>query len=70
MIRTLSTLLAALALFGFAAPAQAAQAYLVSCNSTSSPVTGRLIYVGEYQYGGRSYYYTFTSYCPNTVEIY
>lgn len=75
--RTLATILSAvlavciaLGLLATPATAHAAQAYLVSCNSTSSPVSGRLVYVGVYEYGGRRYEFVFPTYCPSTVEIY
>lgn len=52
-----------------AGQASAATAFLQHCEGTSS-VTGRFIYVGTYQYGGKYFQETFTSYCPATVEIY
>lgn len=68
--RILATLLAFVTLMGVAAPAMAGpRAHLIRCDSTSS-VTGRFVYVGEYRYLSDTYFFTFTSYCPATVELY
>lgn len=75
--RTLSAILGALLAIcvavGLLAPAtaEAAQAHLVSCNSTSSAATGRIVYVGVYQYAGQQIGpYYFQSYCPYSIEVY
>ncbi len=65
--RILTTLIAVFALLAHM-PAHAAIAYLVRCESTSS-VTGKFIYVGTYQYSGQQFTFTFTSYCPYSVEV-
>lgn len=46
----------------------AMQAFLVSCNPTTS-VTGRFIYLGTYNYNGQIFQQTFTSYCPYYVDV-
>ncbi len=51
------------------ANAQAATAYLVSCQGGSS-VTGRFIYTGTYQYMGHYFEKSFSSWCPQSIEIY
>lgn len=66
--RILAAALTAIALLGAHVPAQAATAYLLSCNSSSS-ATGRLIYVGTYAYQGVTLNYAFDSYCPYSIEI-
>lgn len=66
-MRTALTI-AALILAAYATPAQAATAYLITCNSATS-ATGRLIYVGTYDYAGVTLTYTFEKYCPNSIEI-
>lgn len=69
--RTLAALLALVILLGAHVPAHAAaRAYLVHCDSTSNPTTGRVMYVGEYRYSGQSFFYTFPTYCPYSVEVY
>ena len=65
MIRT-AILAAFIALAG--TPAQAATAYLVSCTSSSS-ATGKLIYVGVYNHAGATLTFTFSTYCPYSVEL-
>ena len=49
--------------------AMAAQAYMVSCDPSTS-VTGRFVYVGTYQYYGQYVQRTFPSHCPYTIEVY
>lgn len=65
----IAIIIATVALLGAHVPAHAATAYLVRCESTSS-ATGRLVYVGEYRYSGQTYYFTFPTYCPYSVEVY
>jgi hypothetical protein len=50
-------------------PAHAATAFLVHCEGGTS-VTGRFIYVGTYNYAGNTFQRAFTSWCPNSVEVY
>ena len=57
-------------LFALAANASAATAFLQSCHSTSS-VTGEFMFVGAYNYGGRTFQQTFpgsVGWCPQTIE--
>lgn len=69
--RILAALLAFVTLMGVAAPAMAGpRAYLVRCDMDTSPNTGRPIYTGEYRYLSQTYFYTFQSYCPASVELY
>lgn len=49
--------------------ANAAIAFLQHCE-TGTSVTGRLIYIGTYQYAGQLFQRTFTEWCPATIEIY
>jgi hypothetical protein len=70
--RAIASLAAAcitLATTTFSEQAHAATAFLVSCNATTS-VTGRFIYVGIYQYGGQHFQRAFSTYCPQSVEVY
>ena len=53
---------------GIAAPARAATADLMRCDSGSS-VTGRFVYIGKYDHAGQHFQGAFTSYCPYTVEV-
>jgi hypothetical protein len=57
------------ALLFIAADASAATAYLQSCQSGTS-VTGRMIYVGTYNYGGQYFTRNFDHWCPMSVEVY
>ena len=68
MKRFFSTLVATITLIGIAAPAQAATANLMRCDSGSS-VTGRFIYIDTYDHGGQHFQRAFTSYCPYTGEV-
>jgi purine-nucleoside phosphorylase len=49
--------------------ANAATAFLTSCQ-TGTSVTGMFIYTGTYQYLGKYFTQSFSTYCPQTVEIY
>lgn len=51
------------------AHAHAATAFLTSCRVGTS-VTGQLIYIGTYQYGGRYFERAFQQWCPVQVEVY
>ena len=68
MKRFLSTLVATITPVGIAAPAQAATANLMRCDSGSS-VTGRFIYIGKHDHAGQHFQRAFTSYCPYTGEV-
>lgn len=52
-----------------ACPANAATAFLESCYPTTS-VTGRLVYVGTYVYGGARVERVFPYMCPMSIEVY
>jgi hypothetical protein len=57
------------ALLCIATDASAVMAYLQSCVPTTS-VTGRLMYVGVYVYGGQYFTRNFDHWCPMSVEVY
>lgn len=57
----------ALALTGGPASASVT-AFLVNCRTATS-VTGILVYVGTYQYGGQEFEKTFSSWCPSSIQI-
>lgn len=67
-IATAAVAFAALASALTPATSYAVSAFLVRCD-TGTSVTGRFIYIGTYQYGGQTFQYTFTSYCPNSIDI-
>jgi hypothetical protein len=69
MKRFSAALFALIVSFGVAAPAHAATAFLQSCEMGTS-VTGRMVYVGTYSYGGQTFSRSFASYCPQTLEVY
>ena len=46
-----------------------ATAYLQSCTMGNS-VTGRMVYIGTYNYAGNIFQRAFASYCPNQVEVF
>ena len=50
--------------------ASAATAFLTGSCQMQNSVTGMLIYVGTYQYGGHYFTKAFTSWCPMSIEIY
>lgn len=66
--RILAAALTAITLLGAHVPAYAATAYLITCNAATS-ATGRLFYVGTYDYAGATFTYTFDQYCPYSIEI-
>jgi hypothetical protein len=65
----MKSILAVLVSLFLLSPAHSATAFLVSCHPEAG-VTGRLIYVGTYTYGGRYFERTFTQWCPSTIEVY
>ena len=65
----LATLALAAALTMLAAPSHAALAFLVSCR-TGTSVTGQFVYVGTYNYAGRYFTQVFTSWCPQSLEVF
>lgn len=68
MRKTITTIAAALTLLVSAAPAFAALAYLERCD-TGTSVTGRFVYIGTYNYAGHRFQQTFTSYCPQSIDV-
>lgn len=50
--------------------AHAATAYLTGMCTPETSVTGRLIYVGTYSYGGQQIQRAFNSMCPMSIEVY
>lgn len=67
-LHTLAAILVVI-LTSYVDDAKAATAFLVSCQ-TGTSVTGRFVYVGTYQYGGRYFEKAFTTYCPQSIEVY
>lgn len=47
----------------------AASAFFTGNMSTGTSVTGRFIYNCEYNYAGNTFWRSFTTYCPSTIEI-
>lgn len=68
MRKTIATITAAFALLTSAAPAFAAMAYLERCD-TGTSVTGRLVYIGTYNYMGHRFQQSFTSFCPQSIDV-
>ena len=69
MTRIASIILTVITLLGAHAPAYAATAYLVKCETMSSPVDGRMVYVGTYRYGAGVFIQNFDRYCPLSIEV-
>lgn len=55
-------------LLAAAQQANAATAFLQSCQGTTS-VTGHFIYLGTYNYAGQVFQMTFASWCPQSVQV-
>lgn len=59
----------AIAVLLMASQAQAATAYLVSCN-TGTSVTGRFVYIGTYEYNGQRFQRASFSWCPQSIQVF